>query len=314
MEVKDFKILITSSSFLGSEGKHTKLLHNNFHKLTFKEGPLNEEDLLEVFDEAFDGIICGDDQFSSKVLEKAKGGGLKVLSKYGTGLDKINLNYCRENNIIVKNCVGVNKTTVAEHVFALLLSTYKNIIDSINDSRKGIWKRRIGRDLSDKTIGIIGAGNIGKEVFQRSLAFNMNPIYFDSFLSEIKVGDKQYSSEKKLEDLLKKSDIISLHLPLLSDTQNLIGTHNSEFLKPGVTIVNTSRGGIVNEEFLLNALDDGTVANYLTDVLANEPEINPEFLKRNNFIITQHLGSRTIENIEKQGLCAVKNLIDNLIP
>jgi len=306
------KILLTSTSFQDTPGAHQQLLNEQGFELVKMRGPLKESVMLDVIKE-FDGIICGDDEITRNVIESGVKSKLRIISKYGIGLDKIDLDAAKEFNIPVTNCPGVNQVTVAEHVFALLLSFSKNIISENEFVQNSQWVRLVGFELFNKTIGIIGTGNVGKEVIKRALAFGMKVIAFDKFPDfefATKIG---FNYCTDINDLFSQSDIISLNLSLTKETFNLISTIEINLFKDGVVIVNTARAGLVDQNAIIKGLDSGKIKGYLTDVLEEEPIIkNHPFLRHKNVLITPHIGSRTFENVENQGLMAVKNLLKNL--
>ena len=176
------KILLTTTSFQDTPGEHHDLLKKTGWEIITARGPLNETDTLALVGDV-DGYICGDDAITRKVLEKARPK-LKVLSKYGIGVDKIDVKCCTEFGIPLLFTPGVNHTTVAEHNFMLLLALEKNFLFHTDSTRSGGWKRKTGHELFEKTIGIIGLGRIGKEVAIRARAFGMNVIGFDVYWDE----------------------------------------------------------------------------------------------------------------------------------
>src|SRR5277367_6761084 len=184
------KILLTTTSFQDTPGEHHNLLQQTGWELITARGPLNEADTQALVGDV-DGYICGDDAITRRVLEKARPK-LKVLSKYGIGVDKIDVKCCTEFGIPLLFTPGVNHTTVAEHNFLLLLALEKNFLFHTDSTRSGGWKRKTGHELLEKTIGIIGLGRIGKEVAIRARAFGMKVIAFDrspdeKFLAEYHV-------------------------------------------------------------------------------------------------------------------------------
>ena len=308
----NYKILLTSTSFQDTPGAHQKLLEEQNFEIKRLRGPLKEIELIGIIDK-FDGIICGDDEITKDVIIKGACGKLKVISKYGIGLDKIDLSTAKKKNVIICNCPGVNKETVAEHVFALLLTYIKNIIQSNEIIQNQAWHRYIGNDLHNKTIGVLGTGNIGKQVIIRALAFVIKVIDFYKFQDiefKKKYNIKYLNSQK---ELFQKSDIISLNMSLDSNTRNIINTESINLMKRGVIIINTARAGLVNNNDILKGIEKKIIEGYLTDVLEEEPMIpNHPFILNRKILITPHIGSRTYENIEKQGTMAVKNLLMNL--
>ncbi|HEY1056962.1 MAG TPA: phosphoglycerate dehydrogenase [Emticicia sp.] len=307
-----FKILLTSTSFQDTPGKHHELLEKQGFDVETLRGPLKESVLLEVIDQ-FDGIICGDDEITRAVIEKGVSGKLRIISKYGIGLDKIDLNAAKDLSITVTNCPGVNQVTVAEHVFALLLSFAKNIIQENKYIQNQQWVRLIGSELAGKTIGVLGTGNVGKEVIKRALAFGMKVVAFDKYRDEEFTRQFHIRYCETVNELLIQSEIISLNLLLDAQTANIIGDAALEIMKDGVIIVNTARSGLVHQDSILKGIESGKIGGYLTDVLDEEPMIRDHpFLKYGNIIITPHIGSRTYENVVNQGTMAVENLLKHL--
>jgi len=304
------KVLITSTSFQDNDGAHRILYNKQGFDTDYLRGPLTEETLLSIV-EQYDALICGDDELTYRVLHKGKNGKLKYISKYGVGLDKIDLKAAKELGIPIMNCPGVNQVSVAEHVFALLLTFLRKVHIEYNHTRNGRWVRLTGSELYGKIIGIIGLGAIGKEVAKRAICFGMKVLVHDKNPDIDFIMNNNLINTPILNDLYSKSDIISLHTPLTQETKELINKSViSKHLKPGVVIVNTARGKLVDLVALKDGLKDGVINGYLTDVLDIEPMPADYSLKNfDNVIITPHIGSRTIESVEKQGLMAVNNLL-----
>jgi D-3-phosphoglycerate dehydrogenase / 2-oxoglutarate reductase len=306
------KILLTSTSFQDTPGSHHDLLDSYNFEVVKMRGPLKEEVILSVISE-FDGVICGDDEITRGVIEKGAKSRLKIISKYGIGLDKMDLEAAKEFDIPVTNTPGVNNTTVAEHVFALMLSYSKNIIKENELIQSQSWTKLIGIELFQKTLGIIGLGHVGKEVAKRAAAFGMKIIAFDKFIDTDFVDKYDVEISTSIEDLVAKVDFLSLNAPLNEETRGLINISNILKCKNGIVIINTARAGLVNNEAILFGLDNKLIKAYLTDVLEEEPMIlNHPFLSYENIIITPHIGSRTYENVVRQGTWAINNLVKHL--
>ena len=302
------KILLTTTSFQDTPGKHHDLLKRTGWEIVTARGPLNEADTLALVGDV-DGCICGDDAITRKVLEKARPK-LKVLSKYGIGVDKIDVKSCTEFGIPLLFTPGVNHTTVAEHTFLLLLALEKNLLFHTDSTRAGGWQRQTGHELFEKTLGIIGLGRVGKEVAIRARAFGMNVISLSRHWDESFAAQYGIKEVTALDEIYAKSDYISLHTNLTSETRELIDFRNISKMKRGVVIVNCARGEVVNTSDLIIALKSGQVGGYGADVLDQEPPpADYPLLKLPNVIITPHIGSRTYESVERQATCAVKNLI-----
>ena len=302
------KILLTTTSFQDTPGEHHDLLARTGWEIITARGPLNEEDTLALVGDV-DGYICGDDAITRKVLEKARPK-LKILSKYGIGVDKIDVKSCTEFGIPLLFTPGVNHTTVAEHNFMLLLALEKNFLFHTDSTRAGGWKRKTGHELFEKNIGIIGLGRIGKEVAVRANAFGMKVIAYDNYFDD--AFGKQYGVKKatSLDEIYAKSDYISLHTNLTPETRDLIDVRSISKMKPGVLILNCARGEVVNTADLVTALKSGHVGGYGTDVLDQEPPpADHPLLKLPNVIVTPHVASRTYESVVRQATTSVKNLI-----
>lgn len=306
------KILLTSTSFQDTPGSHHDLLYSFNFEVVKMRGPLKEDVILSVISE-FDGVICGDDEITRRVIERGAKSKLKILSKYGIGLDKVDLDAAKEFNVLVENTPGVNNTTVAEHVFALMLCYSKNLIKENELIQRQSWTKLIGIELFQKTLGIIGLGNVGKEVAIRASAFGMKIIAFDKYIDLDFVNKYQIEVSNSIEDLISKVDFLSFNASLNQDTKSIINLKNVAKCKEGIIMINTARAGLIDNEAILFGLDKKIIRAYLTDVLEEEPMIkNHPFLHNENIIITPHIGSRTFENVVRQGTWAVNNLIKHL--
>jgi D-3-phosphoglycerate dehydrogenase len=302
------RILLTTTSFQDTPGGHHTTLADTGWEVVTARGPLSEADTLALVGEV-DGYICGDDAITRAVLEKARPR-LKVLSKYGIGVDKIDVKSCTEFGIPLLFTPGVNHTTVAEHTFLLLLALEKHLLFHTDSTRAGGWKRQTGHELLDKTIGIVGMGRIGKEVATRARAFGMKVIGHDVYWDEGFAAAHGVTRAASLDDLFAAADYISLHTNLTPETRDLVRAETIAKMKPGVIILNCARGEIVNTADIAAALQSGRVRGYGTDVLDEEPP-RPDhpLTKLVNCIVTPHVGSRTSESVERQAMAAVTNLI-----
>lgn len=304
-----YDILLTSTSFQDTPGAHQDLLVKQGFNVKSLRGPLKEDIMLDIIDQ-FDGIICGDDEITKAVIAKGASRKLRIISKYGIGLDKVDVAAAKELNIPVTNCPGVNQVTVAEHVFALLLSYIKNIIPEHAVVQNQQWVRYIGHELNGKTLGVLGTGNVGKEVIKRALAFGMKVIAFDKFPDNTFAEKYNISYFDTAKEVIMLSDIVTLNLSLNEDSYQIIGKNMLNEMKKGVVIVNTARAGLVDNDVIIEGIDKGIIGGYLTDVLEEEPIVQDHpFLGNSKIIITPHIGSRTYENVVNQGTMAVENLL-----
>jgi len=302
------KILLTTTSFQDTPGEHHKLLADTGWEIITARGPLNEADTLALVGDV-DGYICGDDLITRAVLEKARPK-LKVLSKYGIGVDKIDVKSCTEFGLPLLFTPGVNHTTVAEHTFLLLLALEKNLLFHADSTRSGGWKRKTGHELLEKTIGIIGLGRIGKEVAIRARAFGMNVVAFDVYWDDKFAATHDVKRAATLDEVYAVADYLSLHTNLTPETRDMISAKSFPKMKKGVLILNCARGEIVHTSDMVEALKSGQVGGYGTDVLDEEPpRADHPLLKLPNVVCTPHVGSRTYESVVRQATAAVKNLI-----
>ena len=263
------RILLTTTSFQDTPGEHHRILADTGWEIVRARGPLSEAQTLELVGD-IDAFICGDDAITRRVLEKARPR-LKIISKYGIGVDKIDVKAATEFGIPVLFTPGVNHTTVAEHTFLLLLALEKNFVYAVDSTRRGEWKRKTGHELLDKTIGIIGLGRIGKEVALRARAFGMHPIGFDLYWDEAFARQHGVRRAATLDELFATADYISLHTNLTPETRDMINARSIAKMKPGVIILNCARGEIVHTSDLAAALQSGRVGAYGADVLDQEP-------------------------------------------
>lgn len=302
------RILITTTSFQDTPGSHHDLLRETGWELVTARGPLNEEDTLKLVGEV-DGYICGDDHISRRVLEKALPR-LRVLSKYGIGVDKIDVAAATELGIPVCFTPGVNHTTVAEHCFALMLAFFKNLVPEVDHTRAGRWKRLTGNEVMEKTIGIVGLGRIGKEVAIRAKAFGMEIQAYDIYWDEGFAAEHGVRRCGDLDEILASSDVISLHTNLSDETRGMINAGSLARMRDGVIIINCARGELVETDAMVDALKSGKVRGYGTDVLDQEPPpADHPLLHAENCLVTPHIGSRTYESVVRQATKSVRNLI-----
>lgn len=305
------KVLLTSTSFQDTPGKHQHLLKDQGYDLDTLRGPISEQELLPIIGN-YDAVICGDDEYTEAVIKKGVEGNLRYISKYGVGLDRIDLEAANKYGVPVTNCPGVNQVSVSEHVLALLFTFEKNVHLQYNSTNSGSWKRWVGHEIHGKTIGIIGLGAIGKELSKKANALGMKVMGCDLYRNQEFLDKNPYISfEDDINTIYENADIISLHLPHTPKSEYLINEEVVQNkLKRTPILINTSRGMLVDSKALLKGLKEGKLRGYLTDVLAHEPMLDNEILKgAENVIITPHVGSRTFQSVERQGIMAVENLI-----
>ncbi len=302
------KVLLTTTSFQDTPGPHHDKLSEAGFELLCERGPLTEARMLELVGDV-DAFICGDDEITKAVVDRALPR-LKVISKYGIGLDKIDVGYVTEKKIPLTFCPGVNHTTVAEHTFALLLALSRQLITEANYCAAGEWVRLTGNEIMGKTISIIGMGRIGKEVAIRAKAFGMKAVGFDLYWDEKFAREYNVKRCENIEEALNAGEVVSLHVNLTDETRDLINAESILKMKDGVIILNCARGEIVNSSDLADALNCEKVGGYGADVLDIEPPPSDHpILRAKNTVITPHIGSRTYESVQRQAGMAAENLI-----
>jgi D-3-phosphoglycerate dehydrogenase len=305
------KILLTTTSYQDCPGDHHALLESTGAEIVRERGPLSEVRMLEIAGD-FDAFLCGDDEITRKVIDKSLPK-LKIIAKYGIGVDKIDVAYATEKSIPVSFCPGVNHTTVAEHVFMLLLALTKNLMEQANTTAAGGWKRMTGHEVMGKTIGIIGLGRIGREVAIRANTFGMKCIGYDLYWPEEFAEAQNIQRADGVTQLLRASDIVSLHTNLTEETRNMICADTIKNMKAGAILINCGRGELTHTGDIAAALASGELGGYGADVLDQEPPpADHPLLGAKNCIITPHVGSRTYESVQRQAGMATQNLINLL--
>ena len=297
-------ILITSTSLQDTPGSHIDLLKKKSWNLFYLRGPLTA-DILINYQNKINGIICGDDEINREVLDRWSKENFYGISKYGIGLDKIDLEYAKKVGIKVKNCHGVNSDTVAEHVFAKILSYSKNLFENYNNTKKGDWKRFAGYDIKNKTIMILGFGAIGKRVACLAEAFKMKVIVVDPF-----VDTDKYDSFNNISDAISDVDFLTLHTNLNKSTFELVNKNSLSKCNEKLVIINTSRGHVVSEIDIISMLKEKKIQAYLTDVIQEEPMTKDNIIynSHSEIFISPHTASRTIDNVQNQAIESIENM------
>jgi len=305
-----YKILITSTSFFKAgpiplqqlKEFHCGIIENPYGR------PLKEDELIPLLVDV-DGVIAGLDEFGEKVLKSSNR--LKVISRYGVGIDNIDMEAAKRLGIFVINTPDVNTQAVADLTFGLILSVSRKIPQSHQSTRKGRWERFIGREVYGKRLGIIGLGRIGKAVANRAKGFGMEIIAYDvqrdeSFAETLEI------KFLPLDDLLMEADFVTLHCGLNPQTKGLIGPRELGLMKETAYLINTARGELVDERALYEALKEGKIAGAGLDVYEQEPPLESPLLSLENAVTTGHIAAYTDEAIKEMALASVKNLLSAL--
>ena len=293
MELKNYKLLISDG--LAQEGVEILKKFKNF-ELTINDKTSREE-LLKIV-EQFDGLIV---RSATKITPDIINAGkkLKVIVRAGTGYDNINIEECNKHGIVVLITPLGNTNAVVELTVGLMLNFARNIYKANSSMREGKWDKKIlrGSELQGKTVGVIGLGNIGAAVVKKCQAFDMNTIAFDSFVPRKRGQDLGVELLNNFDDFLARSDYITIHVPLTTQTKDLISYAEIEKMKSTAIIVNVARGGVVNEQALYDALKNNKIGGACIDVYSKEP-VDPKdapFIGLDNCITTPHLGASTFE-------------------
>jgi D-3-phosphoglycerate dehydrogenase len=302
------KILLTTTSFQDTPGEHHAMLEQQGYDIHRERGPLPEDKMLELVGD-YDGILCGDDAFTRPVLQKCLPR-LKVLSKYGIGLDKIDVPAATDLKIPVTFCPGVNHTTVAEHAFGLILALYRQIAEQNALVHQGQWKRMTGHEIFGKTIGILGMGRIGKEVAKRARAFEAQVLGFDPYWDDAFASEYRVTRKITAEEVIKEADILALHMNLSEENKKFLNDDRLAMLKEGAIVINTSRGALVDQDAIARAIKSGHLGGYGADVVEPEPiKADNPLIGLERVVLTPHIGSRTYESVGRQAKMAAENLI-----
>lgn len=260
-----------------------------------KKTGLSREDLLDIIQDVDALLVRSQTKVTADIIAAANN--LKVIGRAGVGVDNIDLEEATRQGVIVINAPDGNTISTCEHTFAMMLSLARKIPQAYHKTICGEWDRKsfVGVEVRNKVLGVVGMGRIGGEVAKRAKAFGMKVIAYDPFLTEAraeKLGVELYS----VDELVKRADFITVHTPLTPETRHLISTKQFQIMKKGVRILNCARGGIIDENALMQALEDGIVAGAAFDVFEQEPpEASHPFLSHPNVVVTPHLGASTLE-------------------
>jgi len=303
------KVICTSPSFAKYDAKPIEMLRQADLELISlpADAPLSA---LEPHLSDTVAMIVAFTDVNAELLAKAPN--LKIVCKHGVGVDNIDLTATKEKGIFVTNVPDANKHAVADFAFTLILSCARQLVKAVNETRAGQWPRIFATDVYGKTIGIVGLGNIGKQVALRARGFNMRVLAHDDWKDHdfAAANNIEYVS---LDTLTKESDFISLHTPLTPQTRDLFDASRLAQMKKSAFLINVSRGGVVNEEALFAALQNQTIAGAAADVFDTEPCNEHPLFSLDNFLPTSHIAGYTDGAISGIGERCVNNIIDYVI-
>ena len=272
----------------------------------------DKEKLAEIIGN-YDGLaIRSATKVTEKLLEKATR--LKVIGRAGIGVDNVDIPAASKKGVIVMNTPFGNSVTTAEHAIALMFAVARQLPEASVSTHAGKWEKNrfMGVELFNKTLGVIGAGNIGGIVIDRARGLHMKVLAYDPFLSDERA--KEIGATKvELDELLARADFITLHVPLTDKTRNILSAENLAKTKKGVRIVNAARGGLIDEAALAELLKSGHVAGAALDVFATEPATESPLFGLPNVVVTPHLGASTTEAQENVALQVAEQMSDYLL-
>jgi D-3-phosphoglycerate dehydrogenase len=302
-------VLVEARPFcLFDDAPMRKLLDAGVELVDMRGAGIDDPDFLAALKTA-DAVLSGNDlTIDDALLEKADR--LKAVAKMGVGLDMIDIDAATRHGVLVFNTPGVNDQAVADHTFALILAVARKILYCDRSLREGRWEHTkiLGIELWEKTLGLIGLGAIGRNVAIRAEGFRMRVVAHDPYWPKA-FAEAHRVEQMEIEELLAVSDVVSLHVPLMEQTRNLIDAAAFSRMKPGAILVNCARGGVVNEKDLAEALEKGEIAGAGIDVFEAEPPKDSPLLGIDNVVLTPHTAAFTTQALANMDRGVVDQLI-----
>jgi len=305
------RVLVGSRSFGQTFPEHLDALRSGGVEVVPNEAgrPYRASELLDLLPE-MDGIVTGTDELTAEVIAAA--GRLKVIAKHGVGLDNVDLAAAERHGVRVEATAGAVHDSVADLALALVLALARGIVGAHADVAAGGWRPTTGIELRGRTMGIVGIGRIGREVAHRAQAFGLRVCAHDPYPDEAWAAANDVALSG-LDELLQRSDIVSLHAPGSPDGP-LLDAARLARMRPGALLVNTSRGSLVDEAALADALTAGRLGGAGLDVFAGEPPHGSPLLGLPSVVLTPHVGGRTREAQQRMGEMCVRACLDALVP
>lgn len=272
-------------------------------------GGILEKDAMKEMLADCVGVIVGVDPMDAEVLASAPK--LRAIAKYGVGVDNIDMDYCKEHGIKVSRTVGANSEAVADYAMALMLAVARKVPEIDRKCRKLNWGKITTRDVSHATLGLFGLGAIGRHVAERAQGFGMKVIAYDPYWPE-EFAREHGIERADAETIFKNADFISLHLPLMPDTEGFVGEKELGWMKKDAILINTARGGLVDEKALLKALKEGRIYGAGLDAFAHEPPEDDNWFELDNVVLGSHCAASTRGATQNMGRMATENLLRDL--
>lgn len=300
-----YKILVSDP--ISAEGLSSLYEHPKFDVTNNTD--LSESQLIEEIANYEGLIVRSQTQVTEDIIKAATN--LKVIARAGVGVDNIDVDAATKNGIIVINAPDGNTISATEHSMAMILSMARNIPQAHKSLQEGKWDRKTyrGTELYNKTLGVIGAGRIGLGVAKRAQSFGMKILAFDPYLSEDKAKELEVT-RASVDEIAEQADFVTVHTPLTPKTKGIVGAEFFSKAKPNLQIINVARGGIIDEEALLDALNHDKIQSAAIDVFETEPATESPLANHEKVIVTPHLGASTVEAQEKVAISVANEIID----
>lgn len=308
MGLKDCRLLVTPTSYGKNDSRLKTELEAQVAEVTYNPTgkPLSSEEVAALLP-GIDGYIAGLDAIDANALKGADR--LKVIARYGVGVDNIDLAAARQKGIVVTNTPGANSVSVAELALGLILALARQLPEAIEAVRHGKWPRYAGLSIEGKTVGIVGLGAIGRQLARRLAGFDCRIVAHDP-LVEARLARELGIDLMGLEDVLAQADFVSLHLPLLPETRGMVDDVFLGKMKPGAFLINTARGEVIDDGALLRALQSGHLKGAGLDAFAAEPpDPDSPLLRLPQVIATPHLGAMTDGATSNMGWLAMQDCL-----
>ena len=307
MDERTPRVAVTPPAFCKSPSLKTELL-DHFPNAAFNEKDryLAGPELVDFLADA-DAALIGRDSINTELIGSLPK--LRMVAKYGVGLDNLDQEALSCAGIELRVAFGTNRRSVAELTLGFMIGLCHNMSSGSEELKSGSWRREGGQELTGKSIGIIGCGNVGQELVRLLQPFQCR-IWVHDIADRSKFCRKFGAVETGFEEIIEEVDILTLHVPLTENTENLIDKSVLATMKPSAFLINTSRGRVVNQGDLHQALVSGEIAGAGLDVFWEEPPIETEFLQLPNLMVTPHIGGNARESIDAMGRAAIQNLVD----
>jgi len=307
MDERTPRVAVTPPAFCKSPSLKTELL-DHFPNAAFNEKDryLAGPELVDFLADA-DAALIGRDSINTELIGSLPK--LRMVAKYGVGLDNLDQEALSCAGIELRVAFGTNRRSVAELTLGFMIGLCHNMSSGSEELKRGVWHREGGQELTGKSIGIIGCGNVGQELVRLLQPFQCR-IWVHDIADRSKFCRKFGAVETGFEEIIEEVDILTLHVPLTENTESLIDKSVLATMKPSAFLINTSRGRVVNQGDLHQALVSGEIAGAGLDVFWEEPPIETEFLQLPNLMVTPHIGGNARESIDAMGRAAIQNLVD----